>query len=80
MNEKYLPKTLNGRLVHLVEECSEVIKEICKAQRFGLNGDADWIDAGEMPPKKRILNEIADVRRACDLVEADLKRSPEGET
>lgn len=35
MREDVLPTTSEGRLTHLVEECSEVIKAVCKLQRFG---------------------------------------------
>ena len=43
MHIEYLPKTFEGKLVHLNEECAEVIevaakiqKAIAKIQRFGL--------------------------------------------
>jgi NTP pyrophosphatase (non-canonical NTP hydrolase) len=35
-----IPTTIDGMLVHVVEECAEVQKAICKIQRFGF-GDKD---------------------------------------
>ncbi|PCJ96679.1 MAG: hypothetical protein COA52_01380 [Hyphomicrobiales bacterium] len=37
MIEKYLPKTYEGRMAHIAEECAEVIMAYAKMQRFGAN-------------------------------------------
>lgn len=61
-DEKYRPTKLDDALVRIAEECSEVIKIVCKAQRFGLN---------DHHPKKGLkknidllLEELADVETA----------------
>lgn len=36
MQLELLPDGLEGKLVHVEEECAEVIHEICKVRRFGL--------------------------------------------
>jgi hypothetical protein len=60
--------------VRCIEECSELIKIICKAQRFG------WHNWHPDDPEKKsnlslTLAEIADVRATCNELEA-LLRSP----
>ena len=35
-NEQYFPVTLNAKLVHVMEECAEVIQAAAKIQRFWL--------------------------------------------
>lgn len=61
--EKYRPTKLDDALVRIAEECSEVIKIVCKAQRFGLN---------DLNPKKNQTNinllmlELEDVETAKD--------------
>lgn len=36
-DDRYRPRKLDDALARIAEECSEVIKIVCKAQRFGLN-------------------------------------------
>lgn len=76
MNERYLPRTTEGRLGWLVEECGEVQAAIGKTLRFGLSSfnpelpeeeqetNADWI-----------LRECRDLRAALDAVERALSKS-----
>lgn len=37
MKKEFLPHTLDGKLIHVVEECAEVTKCVTKIQRFGLH-------------------------------------------
>lgn len=45
----------------LIEECSELIQELCKAKRFGLDGIEEYVKQGGEPPKENIIKEIGDV-------------------
>ena len=60
-NELYRPKKLDDALSRISEECSEIIKIVAKAQRFGLN-DTN-------PAKKRknidlLCDELSDLEDA----------------
>lgn len=60
--EKYLPKNLQEAESGLIEECTEVIKAITKAQRFG------WQDKHPRKNKTNIElleEELNDVKRAA---------------
>jgi NTP pyrophosphatase (non-canonical NTP hydrolase) len=61
MEEKYLPKDLNGKLARLSEECAEVIQAVCKAQRFGLSN---------YHPITKEINSQAIIRECEDLKHA----------
>lgn len=72
MKEKYLPTTPEGRLWRLVEECSEVIKDVAKAGRFGMDTvSPEGEDAGTTP-RQRLLSEFKDLDHAIAAVRADL--------
>ena len=51
----------------LIEECSELIKAICKAKRFGFDGYHP--DRPDKNNAQEILDEIEDVRRAINELE-----------
>lgn len=50
--------------VRVIEECSELIKEICKVQRFGWESYHPD-DKPDMSNAQRVLMEIHDVEVAC---------------
>lgn len=51
-------------ITHLNEECSEVIKEGCKALRFGLGGEYQGLTT-----RQRLVSEIADVKAMLVILE-----------
>ncbi len=60
--EKYRPTKLDDALSRIAEECSEVIKIVCKDQRFGLN------DTHLIKQKRNVellREELADVETAA---------------
>ena len=67
-------------LTVLTEECSEVIKECCKAERFGLDTTCPkdhpkYKDYGETTAKDRIEDEIGDLLGAIDYAQQTLNLS-----
>jgi len=69
-NEKY---QYIGRIDHrLIEECAELIKAICKAERFGYDNFHPKRPKGSN--KNDILKEIKDVKRLLDEMETFLRR------
>ncbi len=69
MNPKYLPTTLQGKIDRIVEESGEVLVEIGKAGRFGLDNHPP---KGGMNNAAAILNECADLRHAISVVENEI--------
>ena len=76
MNPAYMPTTEDERRGYLIEEMGELLGALGKTQRWGLASTNP-----ELPPSQRETNaawikrEIADVRRALDLVEPDIDAS-----
>lgn len=56
--------------VVVAEECSEVIKEHCKVQRFGMAGCPERAAAGHQSPRARLVQEIADVQVSIEILVA----------
>lgn len=53
----------------LVEECAEVIKEVMKARRFGLDGNAEWLKGeGNKPPRENIVQEVGDLMEVVEIM------------
>lgn len=52
----------------LVEECAEVIQEMMKVRRFGMEGTREWAVAGNDPPRLRLIQEIGDVMTIIDVL------------
>jgi len=72
MNPKFLPRNEIERRWHLAEECAEVIKELSKIGRFGLEGDAFATMPGARTPKERLIEELKDLELAIAQVRKDL--------
>jgi hypothetical protein len=65
MRLELLPDGLDGALVHVNEECAEVIQEICKVQRFGLESfHPDEPEKGNN--RTRLLTEMRQLQGALD--------------
>lgn len=69
MNEDLKPTTLHGKLVHLIEECSEVIKEASKSLRFGIDSTNPVTGTSTIESLK---SEISDVEIAAREVLAEV--------
>jgi len=75
MKAKYMPKTLRGKLAHLVEECGEVLAAVGKSMRWGLHSVNP-----ELPPSKQesnatwLLREMDDVEKAIRIVRLALEK------
>lgn len=69
MNPLLLPTTLEGKIDRIVEECGEVLQEIGKAGRFGLESAHP---KGGLNNAALILSEMADLRHAISVLENEL--------
>ena len=63
MNKAYLPTDTPGKMWHVSEECGEVLKNLGKAGRFGLDNYDPTV-----PKEKRETNREAILRELEDLV------------
>lgn len=60
MSPKHLPDTYEGKLDHIIEEASEVIKAAIKIKRFGLVADKKYNNLRDL------MEEVEDVQKAFD--------------
>lgn len=63
MRNDLLPKTFEGKLGHLTEECAEVILAVAKYQRFGATA-TDPVTGQYYNNISKIWNEIDDLKSA----------------
>jgi hypothetical protein len=63
---------LSNLLIHLAEECSEVIKSIMKIQRLGLDTIAPTKNVSN---RQLLLDEIEDVKKMIKKVKENLKEN-----
>lgn len=65
MSPEHLPDTYEGRLDHIIEEASEVIKAVIKIKRFGLKA-TDPNTGKSYDNLIDLYDEVQDVRKAFD--------------
>jgi len=68
MNLDLLPTTPEGKYIHLMEECAEVIKVCSKILRFGLYNISP-VHPEEGTNHQKIREEMEDLRYAMSRVE-----------
>ncbi len=62
-------KNIGTPEIRVIEECSELIKIICKAERFGLDTcHPNLVDVPGNTNRQRILLEIDDVIDTCKVL------------
>lgn len=72
MKDAFLPRTPQDRMIHLMEEMSELGIELAKALRFGLSNHHP--DEPSTTNAQRIAREAKDVVTALDRVMCDVYR------
>ncbi len=69
-------KAVGTIYIRVIEECSELTKEICKAERFGLfHSWPDYHDK-DKTNAHNIMREIEDVERVCAELKESIKNDP----
>lgn len=71
MNLAQFPDGLEGKLVHVIEECAEVQQEACKVLRFGLHGFHPR-DEKRFSNWARLHTELAQLLVAIDRLESEM--------
>lgn len=74
MDTRLLPTTLDGKLDHVIEECAEVTKTICKCRRFGF--EPHTFDGVAYDDRAHLLAEIRDLHGALGRLEIELTTVP----
>jgi len=62
--------------IRLIEECSELIKAICKGERFGYD-DSNPLIKDISTNRQKIYSEIEDIKIAIDNFKSFLDKLPE---
>lgn len=83
MNEAYLPKGTGDKIARVLEETAEVIQEIGKIQRFGLdtryNHEAHKVqnnNAAVESNREALVRELKDLQHAAHMLQEHLKTAP----
>ncbi len=68
-------KDIGSPEINVIEECAELIKIICKAERFGIDSVNPNLEPLEVNTnRERILQEIQDVVDRCDILKGKIER------
>jgi hypothetical protein len=71
MNLAQLPDGLEGKLIHVEEECAEVIHEVCKIRRFGLESSHPR-EPEKGTNRERLAVEVHQLRLALARLEQEI--------